>query len=135
MKAFVLISLLVTACASAPHELVAVNKKVNAVPWVSDKGTDLWKSPKQFYANGGDCEDFASTKYWELINLGYDRSRLMIVSMKLRKNENHAVLWYLAPNGKNWVLDNREEYPMPLDYYTNEVQRIYDFAEIERNTR
>ena len=89
----------------------AVNTYVNQVEYIEDKDnfgkTDYWATPTEFFARGGDCEDFAIAKYALLKSLGVseDRMRLAIVQDKI-KNIPHAVLIVYTDEG-TVVLDNQ----------------------------
>jgi len=63
----------------------------------------------EFLATGaGDCEDFAIAKYFTLLELGVDESKMRITYVKsLRRNQPHMVLTFFAsPKSVPEVLDN-----------------------------
>jgi predicted transglutaminase-like cysteine proteinase len=83
------------------------------VPFVSDlehwKQIDYWATPFELLGtNGGDCEDYVISKYYSLIRLGMDESKLRITYVKaLDYNQAHMVLAYYArPNAVPLILDN-----------------------------
>ncbi len=90
-----------------------VNKYVNSYPYISDNKlwgqSDYWATPLEFFARGGDCEDFAIAKYASLRALGVpeERLRLAIVHDK-QKNIPHAVLIVYTERGA-MVLDNQNK--------------------------
>ncbi|MCC6598813.1 MAG: transglutaminase-like cysteine peptidase [Alphaproteobacteria bacterium] len=90
-----------------------VNTFVNKTPYVSDaknwKQSDYWATPIEFAARGGDCEDFAITKYVALRSLGVpeDRMRIAIVQ-DTQKNIPHAVLVVYTEAGA-YILDNQNQ--------------------------
>lgn len=92
-------------------KVAAVNDYVNKVRYIEDKKnygkTDYWATPDEFFARGGDCEDFAIAKYAMLKELGVPetRMRLAIVQDKI-KNIPHAVLIVYTDNGA-LLLDNQ----------------------------
>lgn len=94
------------------HQMaIGVNAEVNRIPYVNDINiygkTDYWATPMEFVKNGGDCEDFAITKYVLLRVLGVPEERLRIVVLQdLQKNIPHAVLVVYTENGP-MVLDNQ----------------------------
>jgi predicted transglutaminase-like cysteine proteinase len=94
------------------HQMaVGVNAEVNRIPYVNDINiygkTDYWATPVEFVKNGGDCEDFAITKYVLLRALGVPEERLRIVILQdMQKNIPHAVLVVYSENGP-MVLDNQ----------------------------
>lgn len=88
-----------------------VNEIVNRVPYVNDitlyGKTDYWATPVEFMKNGGDCEDFAITKYVSLRALGVPEERMRIMILQdLQKNIPHAVLIVYTESGP-MVLDNQ----------------------------
>lgn len=92
-------------------KVVAVNEYVNNFRYIEDKDnfgkSDYWATPTEFFARGGDCEDFAIAKYAILKQLGVpeDKMRLAIVQDKI-KNIPHAVLIVYTDNGP-MLLDNQ----------------------------
>ncbi len=92
-------------------KVTAVNEYVNQFKYIEDKDnfgrSDYWATPDQFFARGGDCEDFAIAKYTILKQLGVSESRmrLAIVHDKI-KNIPHAILIVYTDNGP-MVLDNQ----------------------------
>lgn len=89
----------------------AVNDYVNKITYIEDKDnyykSDYWATPDEFFAKGGDCEDFAIAKYALLKSLGVEerRMRLAIVQDKV-KNIPHAVL-IVYTDDKVMILDNQ----------------------------
>lgn len=96
MKYLFLIFLL-SGCAPSLQD---VNNKVNSYKYIPEaKGQDIWKSPEQFYADGGgDCEDAAVAK----MALLPDYESYVVVGY-LPDGQAHAVLLV----GGEYVLDNR----------------------------
>ena len=94
------------------NKMVAgVNDVVNRIPYVNDSAlygkSDYWATPMEFVKNGGDCEDFAITKYVALRALGIPEERMRILILQdLQKNIPHAVLVVYTDNGP-MVLDNQ----------------------------
>ena len=101
----------------------AVNEYVNKTRYIEDKKnfgkSDYWATPAEFFARGGDCEDFAIAKYAMLKELGVLESqmRLAIVQDKI-KNIPHAVLIVYTDQG-----------PMLLD---NQIKRTSQVASVDR---
>lgn len=91
---------------------------------------DYWQTPEEFRANGGgDCEDFAIAKYFDLLALGFKDSEMMIVVGLLKKTQElHAVL-RVTVDGQEYILDS---------FYPDEVKegehmrKIMEFYEINR---
>ena len=96
---------------SLADKISAVNAYVNKFTYIEDKDnygkSDHWATPSEFFARGGDCEDFAIAKYAMLKELGVseDRMRLAIVQDKI-KNIPHAILIVYGDNGPV-ILDNQ----------------------------
>lgn len=95
----------------AVTQLVEVNRFVNGVAYVEDSRNwgerDRWATPAEFFAQGGDCEDFALVKFVSLHRLGFNRERLrMVLANDQRRGAAHAVLVvYLGDQA--YVLDNQ----------------------------
>jgi len=96
---------------SISEKVSSVNDYVNKVRYIEDKDnfgkSDYWATPSEFFARGGDCEDFAIAKYAMLKELGIpeNQMRLAIVQDKI-KNIPHAVLIVYTDNGP-MLLDNQ----------------------------
>ena len=91
-------------------QLAAVNRRINLVEYRADSGTwgdmDYWAAPGEFFANGGDCEDYAIAKYYSLRALGFAAEQMWIVVLQdLARRQPHAVL-VVAHDGAELVLDN-----------------------------
>ena len=91
-------------------QLEEVNRFANRMRYISDRHNyqveDYWATPAEFFAKGGDCEDFALTKFVSLHRLGYHEDRLRIaLATDERRRLYHAVLVvYLRDDA--YVLDN-----------------------------
>jgi predicted transglutaminase-like cysteine proteinase len=88
-----------------------VNDLVNRVKYIGDNRnwgkSDYWETPVEFFARGGDCEDFAITKYTFLRALGVPENRLRIAIVKdMEKGIPHAILIVYTDSGAK-VLDNQ----------------------------
>jgi predicted transglutaminase-like cysteine proteinase len=96
----------------APREqLREVNRYVNEKNYVLDLDNygveDYWAIPRQHFANGGDCEDFAIAKYFSLRWLGLARDDLRIVVVQdTNLRVPHAIL-AVSFDGDIMVLDNQ----------------------------
>jgi predicted transglutaminase-like cysteine proteinase len=76
------------------------------VLWLKE---DYWATPVELLCKGaGDCEDFAIAKYFTLLEVGVDESKLRITYVKaLKLNLSHMVLtYYENPQTDPLVLDN-----------------------------
>jgi len=76
---------------------------------------DYWASPLEFLGQGaGDCEDFAISKYFSLIEAGVDRGKLRLIYVRAMIGlpgsgvpVAHMVLgYYPTPTAEPLVLDN-----------------------------
>lgn len=87
------------------EQLVGVNRLVNDTAFQADAG-DVWKTPLEFFAQRGDCEDYSIAKYASLKKLGFDESRmrLLIVTDTVTRQQ-HAVLAVDMPDA-TYILDN-----------------------------
>ncbi len=98
---------------SPAEQMRAVNRYMNRVRYISDQRNygviDYWATPREFFARGGDCEDFAIAKFMSLRALGWSSDRLRIaVVIDRRKRQAHAVLvaYY---GGRAYILDNQSQ--------------------------
>ncbi|MCC7305249.1 MAG: transglutaminase-like cysteine peptidase [Alphaproteobacteria bacterium] len=91
-----------------------VNSLMNEKPYILDSRnwgkSDYWETPVEFLQRGGDCEDFAISKYVSLRMLGVpeERLRVAIVHDKV-KNIPHAVLAVYTDDGSVYILDNQNK--------------------------
>lgn len=102
------------------EQLIQVNRYVNETPYMLDVAnwgeSDHWASPTEFFAKGGDCEDYAIAKYFLLRELGVPPEQLRIVVLHdRRRRQEHAVLavtWedrtLLLDNVRNRIVPWRE---------------------------
>ena len=66
-----------------------------------------WTSLHDFLLRGGDCEDYASSKYFMLRELGFAAEELRVVVARSRElGGSHAVLAIRQPDGAVWLLDS-----------------------------
>lgn len=101
------------------EQLRHVNIAVNRRPYVEDMETwgvqDHWAAPQDFFARGGDCEDYAIAKYLSLRSLGVRASDLLLASVfDSARNVEHLVLLVLLPGGAV-MLDNESDFVVPWD--------------------
>lgn len=95
------------------EKLEKVNRFFNTNNFVSDaihwRKKDYWATPIEFLASdGGDCEDFALSKYFTLKLLGVPEEKINMTYVKAWKlNQAHMVLtYYETPGAEPLVLDN-----------------------------
>lgn len=74
----------------------------------SKSSLDHWATPKEFLLQGhGDCEDYAISKYFTLLELDIPKEKLYFGVVKVKgSNTGHMVLMYL---------DNKDATPLVLD--------------------
>lgn len=107
-----------------PTQLALLNVYVNRYPYVEDRinwrQLDYWATPLQFFARGGgDCEDFAITKYLVLRELGTDVDDMRIVIVHDRaRGIAHAVLAVYV-DGRALILDNQRDDVVVADLIRN----------------
>ena len=102
---------------SLQDQLREVNRYANEKDYVLDIDNygveDFWAIPREFLANGGDCEDYAITKYFSLRWLGYARDDLRIVVVQdTNLRVPHAVL-AVGRGDDILVLDNQVQELLP----------------------
>jgi predicted transglutaminase-like cysteine proteinase len=113
-------------------QLNAVNQWANTRPYIEDQANwgvpDYWETPGEFLARGGDCEDFAITKYLSLMRLGFSPDDLRIVIVQdVKAHAFHAVL-AVHVVGTAWLLDNQLPQAVPMASATQYVP-IYSLNE------
>ena len=92
------------------RQLRRINAFVNQTRYRSDSKvwgrSDYWAAPGEFFARGGDCEDYAIAKYYSLKSQGFAADDMRIVVLKdTARNLLHAVL-VVKHGGRTLVLDN-----------------------------
>ena len=90
---------------------------------------DYWATPFEFLLKGaGDCEDYSISKYFTLIEMGIDESKLRITYVTAVKlNQAHMVLtYYESPRAIPLVLDNLETQIKPATE-RNDLLPVYSF--------
>lgn len=90
---------------------------------------DYWATPVEFlYTGAGDCEDFAIAKYFTLLEMGVDESKLRITYVKaLQLNQAHMVLTYFTDtHAEPLVLDNLMSAISPATV-RHDLQPVYSF--------
>lgn len=95
------------------ERLTLVNDFFNQLEFVDDLThwgkDDYWATPQEMLVSGGgDCEDFATAKYFTLRQLNIPNEKLRLIYVKsLRLNQPHMVLGYYAePAAYPLILDN-----------------------------
>lgn len=99
------------------EQLREINRYANEKEYVLDienyRVEDYWTIPREFFSNGGDCEDFAITKYFSLRWLGYPDDELRIVVVQdTNLRAPHAVL-AVGQGSEILILDNQVRDVLP----------------------
>jgi predicted transglutaminase-like cysteine proteinase len=92
-------------------KLREVNRFANYAPYVTDPVNygmaDYWATPAQFLTKNGDCEDYAITKFYSLLTLGFSNDQMRVVVLNdMNLRIAHAVL-VVYLDGVAWLLDNQ----------------------------
>ena len=95
------------------EKLESVNSFFNKLVFVDDLyhwgKEDYWATPQEMLiSNGGDCEDFATAKYFTLRNLAVPDEKMHLTYVKsLKLKQPHMVLsFYQEPTAEPLVLDS-----------------------------
>ena len=95
------------------EKLISVNVFFNQLVFVDDSihwgMEDYWSTPVEFLlSNGGDCEDFATAKYFTLLNMQVPEEKMRLIYVKsLTLKKPHMVLgYYFVPTADPLVLDS-----------------------------
>jgi predicted transglutaminase-like cysteine proteinase len=115
------------------QQAAAVNRIVNSYPDIPDRKNwrqaDYWETPAEFFAEGGDCEDFAIAKYAWLRWLGVPEDRLRLAMVYDRaKSALHMLLVVYTDNG-TLFLDNQQR----SIRFHNDFARYWPIYSINRN--
>lgn len=117
-----------------PRQVEAVNDIVNSYPNISDDDnwgqSDYWETPAEFFAKGGDCEDYAIAKYAWLRYLGVPEDSLRLAMVYDRaKKETHMLLIVYTGDGQPLFLDNQ----VKTVRTRNDFARYWPLYEINRH--
>ena len=106
---------------SRDRQLQLVNRYVNKRRYRGDRSGEVrsvlaaeevrlqnrWSTLVEFMRRGGDCEDYATSKYQLLRELGISAADLRVVVVFDRSTrEHHAVLAVRRRDGEVWLLDS-----------------------------
>jgi len=95
------------------QQLDAVNRYANKKNYVLDIDNygvdDYWAIPREFLYNGGDCEDYAITKFFSLRWLGYGPEEIrLLILQDTNLRVQHAVL-VVFNRDDVLILDNQSQ--------------------------
>jgi len=117
---------------SRDAQIRAVNRFANRFAYRTDADNygraDYWATPREFFAKGGDAEDYAIVKYLTLKALGWDQRQLrLVVLIDRRKQMAHAVL-AVHHAGRHHILDNQLRRVM-VDTQITHYRPVYSINE------
>lgn len=99
--------------ATEMEKLETVNNFFNQLEFIDDQSQwgspDYWATPQEMLiSNGGDCEDFATAKYFTLRHLDISDSKMRLTFVKaIRLKQPHMVLsYYGTPGHDPLILDS-----------------------------
>ena len=98
-------------------QLARLNKSINRmVSYVDDDKVfgqvDYWASPGEVLKGKGDCEDYATIKFWSLLELGFRNDQLRLAVVRdTRRRLMHAVVT-VEIEGRTYVLDSLFDHPV-----------------------
>ena len=126
-------TLSVRAIAARVAQLSTVNGAVNRLPYIEDRANygvdDYWAAPDEFFARGGDCEDFAIAKYVLLRRAGVAAEAMRVVIVHdLALSAAHAIL-AVTLAGKTYILDNQDADVRPASAVAWRYQPVYSINE------
>ncbi len=106
-----------------------VNTLINKTPYIEDSQrwgmSDYWATPVEFLNRGGDCEDFAISKYTALRMLGVPEERLRVAIVHdIQKDIPHAVLIVYTDDGA-MILDNQSSEMRPANDMIDRYRPIF----------
>lgn len=93
-------------------QLEQINTWANNVRYVDDLSnwamSDYWQTPEEFITRGGDCEDYAITKYFGLTELGFAAEDMRIMVLFDEQLQLHHAVLLVHMDGDIWLLDNQK---------------------------
>jgi len=98
------------------------NARVNSYfKYIADE-KDHWKTPSEFENDGGgDCEDFAIYKFYNLLGMNVN-ARLLGLRSK-QTGEGHMVCF--SPRGNGYILDNATDTTQPQELWSKAYELVY----------
>ncbi|WP_051610028.1 transglutaminase-like cysteine peptidase [Terasakiella pusilla] len=110
------------------QKLEEVNRAVNRIPYASDQSVygreDLWADPVLFRQKGGDCEDFALSKFACLTDLAVAPDDMFLIGVKhIYSHQAHACLAVKTPENGVVILDNASNV-IKTDWHFRKTYRL-----------
>lgn len=97
----------------ADKQINAVNSFANKKTYVLDMDNygmaDYWAIAREFFYKGGDCEDYAITKFFSLLWLGYDPNLLRIIILQDTNLRLHHAILAVSYKNDVLILDNQTQ--------------------------
>lgn len=92
-----------------------INYYFNQYPYLEDKisrsENDYWKTPEEFLTdNGGDCEDYAIIKYFQLVSMGVPKEKFKFYYAYLKDKKIYHVMLGYKENKESEVVFLDNEY-------------------------
>lgn len=116
---------------SLEKKLNYVNTFYNKILPVQDSrkyaSDDYWATPKEFLIQGqGDCEDYAISKYFTLLELDIPKEKLFLAVVQVKgKTTYHMVLSYLEnKTSMPLILDNLSFRVLPFNKRTDLIPKF-----------
>ena len=103
------------------RKLSHVNSFINRILPAQDISTsssiDYWATPKEFLLQGhGDCEDYANSKYFTLLELNIPKEKLYFAVVNIKGEKTaHMILLYL---------EDKNSTPLGLDNLSSKVNEL-----------
>jgi predicted transglutaminase-like cysteine proteinase len=93
-------------------QIVLINRYINwHIRYTDDRvaygSKDYWASPLQSMGGRGDCEDYATAKYFSLLSLGFSDDQIRLVIVRDDSIGQLHALTTVSLDGETYVLDNR----------------------------
>ena len=105
------------------EKVIHANVALNAVPYALSTRNwgraGYWEAPLEFLTYGGQCQDYAITKYMLLLQAGVPADQMRIVVLRATvRGEDHAVL-VVNIDGEALMLDDERTGVVPADAETS----------------
>lgn len=121
---------------SQQEKVFQVDRYINTAAYRSDQQLfgveDYWSDPAEFIRRGqGDCEDFAIAKFFTLLSMGVDESKLQLVFGRLSDGTKHMLVAYQEQaDSEPMLLDNLTLVPTPASL-RQDFLPVYSFNRSE----
>ena len=117
------------------QKLDEIHRKVNSYPNVYDIDNygveDYFASPSEFYKNGGDCEDNAIAKRYEIAKLGIPLNKMHYIEVSLKPADAYAADNFLLRAFKTLFLNEELLSHLMLVVIVDEKFLVFDIQSDE----